>query len=393
MFFSLASLLLTVVSANAHMIMSTPAPYSQDSLNNSPLQADGSDFPCKIRPNMWQPPTKPNNFPAGSTQPLSFIGSATHGGGSCQISLTTDEHPTKNSKWMVIKSFEGGCPADTNGNLGGGQKAADPFHFNFTIPTDIPTGKYTLSWTWFNRVGDREMYMNCAPINVSGGGSGKKRDELLGHRDFFKRDNSKYPPMFVANINGCTTKESKAIRFPNPGPNVQLSQENELQSQGEEACSGQPKFGGDAIKPGAGGSSPTSTSAPEPASTSSSASGGDSNEKSSSPAPSDSSSSSSPSSPSSGGSGSCSPEGDWNCVGGSSFQRCSNGKWTNAEPLAAGTSCKVGQTKNLNVVAPSPSASAGGSGSMKSRSFDSVRRNNRRHAVHFGHMHAVHHLA
>ena len=304
---------------------------------------------------------------------------------------------------MVIKSFEGGCPAATMGNLGGGEKSPDPFHFNFTIPTDIPTGKYTLAWTWFNRVGDREMYMNCAPINVSGGS--EKRDEILDvDHDFFKRDDSKYPPMFVANINGCTTKESKAIRFPNPGPNVQLGQENELQSVGEEACTGDAKFGGDGMKPGAGGGgggpSPTSVSpsnggesstpAPEPSSSSSPNAG---SEPSSTPTPSssDSSPSSSPTGSGQTMTGSCSPEGDWNCVGGSSFQRCSQGKWTGVEQLATGTSCKVGQTKNLEVqAAPESNSSSSADGSddsdLKPRYFESVRRHHRRHLAH-----AVHH--
>lgn len=47
----------------------------------------------------------------GSQQTLSFTGSAVHGGGSCQLSLTKDLKPTKDTDFRVILSIEGGCPA------------------------------------------------------------------------------------------------------------------------------------------------------------------------------------------------------------------------------------------------------------------------------------------
>lgn len=50
-------------------------------------------------------------MPLGSTQQLAFIGSAVHGGGSCQVSITYDQNPTASSTFKVIHSIEGGCPA------------------------------------------------------------------------------------------------------------------------------------------------------------------------------------------------------------------------------------------------------------------------------------------
>ncbi|KKZ68512.1 hypothetical protein EMCG_05847 [[Emmonsia] crescens] len=38
-------------------------------------------------------------------------------------------------------------------------------------------------------------------------------------------------------------------------------------------------------------------------------------------------------------SGACSKEGEWNCIGGTQFQRCASGQWTMAMPVAAGTKC------------------------------------------------------
>jgi hypothetical protein len=363
---------------NAHMIMSSPTPYSKDTLNNSPLAADGSDFPCKLRDNAFEAPETETVIAIGESHPLTFVGSATHGGGSCQISLTTDLKPTKSSEWKVIKSFEGGCPANVDGNMSGGPETPDPYTFDFKIPEGIEAGKYTLAWTWFNRIGNREMYMNCAPITVSGGSSKRSPAEL-------EKRSSSFPPMFVANVNGCTTKESVDIRFPQPGDNVEYKgQPGNLAAEGSEACTGTPTFGGSGITVSAGSSSgsdsgssssgsssgsssapaesasaavsvsiapvPESTpsSAPEPEPVSSTAPA---------PAPATTSSSSGSESGSDSGSvsgaltGSCSTEGQWNCISGTAFQRCASGTWSVAQPMSTGTQCNAGQSEELVVSA------------------------------------------
>jgi hypothetical protein len=38
---------LVAAGVNVHILMSIPIPYGKVNLNNSPLAADGSDFPCK----------------------------------------------------------------------------------------------------------------------------------------------------------------------------------------------------------------------------------------------------------------------------------------------------------------------------------------------------------
>ncbi|KAL8688191.1 MAG: hypothetical protein Q9218_005837 [Villophora microphyllina] len=170
--------------------------------------------------------TQVNVMPVGQPQTISFKGQATHGGGSCQVSLTTDTPPTKDSVFKVIKSIEGGCPSTNPGNVG-----TDPFgygadKFQFSIPDSIPTGKnYTLAWTWFNKIGNREMYMNCAPITVPASSQRRSIDKLE------ERDSnamSALPDMFRANIgsmgNGCSTAISGtvlAIPADNVGTNVQ----------------------------------------------------------------------------------------------------------------------------------------------------------------------------
>lgn len=409
---------------DAHMIMHTPHPYGEDSLTNSPLAADGSDFPCKLRPGVFNPPKSKNIMPIGAPQQLTFKGSATHGGGSCQLSLTTEKEPKKDTKWMVIKSYEGGCPADTTGNLQGGPNSLDPYKFNYTIPEGIKPGDYTLAWTWFNRIGNREMYMNCAPITVTGG-SGKRDDdanegegegeESSSGNNVEKRDGAEFPPMFVANVNGCTTPESKDVRFPNPGKYVdRLGKPQQLAPEGQPACHGKPTFQGEGIKPNAGGSSPTgvttgggaSATSGGSGSTQTSGGGGNGNGNgnaaaSSSPAagggasPTTSQGSGASSTPTSGGSSGggsgggggeakCDTEGDWNCIAGSSFQRCASGKWTKPQQLASGTRCNAGQSKELKIEPepePSPSSS-----NLKARNLTSAMRQHRRRMFH----HEVH---
>lgn len=83
----------------------------------------------------------------------------------------------------------------------------------FTLPKDAPTGEAVFSWNWFNRIGNREMYANCAVINIVNGGSGLSP--------------SVYPTPFVANanVNECTTVANTDAVFPEPGPNVRYGGE------------------------------------------------------------------------------------------------------------------------------------------------------------------------
>ena len=164
----------------------------------------------------------------GAPQTLSFTGSATHGGGSCQVSLTKDLQPTKDSDFRVILSIEGGCPTNQPGNLPPDPNGTGATKFQYSIPKDVAPGEYTLAWTWFNKVGNREMYMNCAPITVTGS---KKRDvdntttAYEFEDNLFKRDLSSLPEMFKANIQSvagdCAVADSTDLQFPDPGQVVQ----------------------------------------------------------------------------------------------------------------------------------------------------------------------------
>ncbi|RGP79986.1 hypothetical protein FLONG3_1930 [Fusarium longipes] len=371
--------------ASAHMLMANPKPYGNP--NNSPLEADGSNFPCKGEVNDG---ASTNTYKAGSTQQLSFIGSAVHGGGSCQVSLTTDKNPTKDSVWKVIHSIEGGCPAKTaTGNLPENANAENPDKYDFKIPDELAAGDYVLAWTWFNHVGNREMYMNCAAVTVEGsGGSESYLDSL--------------PDMFVANIgNDCETPSDTDLAFPNPGSSVSKLKSILTDPKGP-GC--QKPGSGSGSGSGGGNSEPsTPVAAPttaigaqptQPATTTAPGAGsGDGSNGSpeipggafitvSQPAVSQPSATQAPTAPetpnngSDEGSGSdegtgsdeggnggdsgsgsggfaagtaCTSEGEWNCIGGSSFQRCASGAWTPSQGLSSGVTCTPGQGADISM--------------------------------------------
>ncbi|EAA28891.2 hypothetical protein NCU05932 [Neurospora crassa OR74A] len=212
-------LLLTTLTplVASHAMMTFPIPYASPQQGNGPI--NGASFPCHYGgggagANSLQLPSSGYNvFPLGSKQPLRLIGTAVHGGGSCQISITYDNPPTPQSKFKVIKSIEGGCIARNEGGNRPGASAVqvNPDSYEYSIPDDIPAGNGTIAWTWFNKMGYREMYMACGPVQLTG-------EEKPGAKETFES----LPDILVANLdNGCGTPENKDILFPNPGQNVE----------------------------------------------------------------------------------------------------------------------------------------------------------------------------
>ncbi|KAK3326034.1 hypothetical protein B0H66DRAFT_530037 [Apodospora peruviana] len=211
---SLAILLATLPSETAilqvaaHMQLTSPPPLRSthnphtgplpDYSMTTPLSSDGSNFPCKGYLSLLGTPQGASvaTWPAGSTQHMTISGGAVHGGGSCQASLSVDAGQT----WHVLHSYIGACPA-INGDSS----------FSFRVPGDVPETKGAVfSWTWFNNLGNREMYQNCAVVDITGGRSGD---------DFGQR-----PAMFVADVgNGCTTVDSRDVLFPDPGPDLDVN--------------------------------------------------------------------------------------------------------------------------------------------------------------------------
>ncbi|KAH7106706.1 hypothetical protein BKA62DRAFT_740583 [Auriculariales sp. MPI-PUGE-AT-0066] len=199
---SFAVLAAIAAPAFAHMEMSSPSPFRSktnpqyagspliDYSMTAPLDKSGSNFPCKgYHVDLGTVASSQDTITGGKDLTVSIAGGAAHNGGSCQFSLSYDKGQT----WGVIHSVIGHCPLDAS--------------YTFTVPDGVPAGKDVLfAWTWFNHSGNREMYMNCAPVNVDSAGTGLT-----------------VPQMFQANVFGegtCETVEGVDIDFANPGASM-----------------------------------------------------------------------------------------------------------------------------------------------------------------------------
>jgi hypothetical protein len=380
------TLLLCVASVNAHMKMLTPMPYGQSTLDNSPLLADGSDFPCKQRSGVYDAEGASNTMVIGEPQTLSFIGSAVHGGGSCQVSLTTDLQPTASTQWMVIHSIQGNCPSNVTGNLPDDASGLGAAVFQYTIPAGIAPGQYTIAWSWVNKIGNREFYMNCGPATITAA----KKKRYAPEPKVSKRQTS-FPAMFLANMasvdNGCITVEGQDTLYPDPGSSVQMGNigvdlvtppncgSAAAVAPGSPSSNGTspaatPTSSGVGFSPAAASSTPASgaSSAGSPGVFATGASSAPPLATSTavvspipaSSAPAAASSVASAGAPAASGttttagaqSGPCTNEGAWFCLAdGSSFQRCASGVWSAPMAMAAGTTCTPGMSDTLNMTA------------------------------------------
>jgi hypothetical protein len=244
--------------AAAHIVMANPQPFSAEYMATSPLASDGSNFPCQYTGPSSYNFNHMNEMAVGQDQLLSFNGSASHGGGTCQLAVTLDTAPTKSSVWKNIMVLEGGCPVVGNGN--DGTKT-----FKFQIPAGFPNGKATFSWVWNNRIGNREIYMSCAPITVSGGADDGKA--------FY----NSLPDLYVVNMppEDCTVAENGNLIIPNPGQNVirDTSAPGAFISATGPKCAAAKSYSGNDGSSGGGGSGSGSSSAAAPASSAATSTG------------------------------------------------------------------------------------------------------------------------
>ncbi|KAH5208263.1 hypothetical protein HBH68_082720 [Parastagonospora nodorum] len=246
-----AMLAIAPLAAHAHIIMASPVPFGPTGSfpKQDPLKA--ADFPCQNAPSTG---ATVNKWVAGTDTSINLLGSAVHSGGSCQVSVTKDKSPTKDSVWKVIHSWEGGCPDVPPG--GGNWSPADAKAVRpplpFTIPTELPNGEMSMAWTWSNKVGNREFYMNCAAVEISGGAKDDTAFDAL--------------PDMAVNIDGvgktpCTTKEDYDYLYENPGKYVTKNGTGPYMP----LCGGPVTPGGAPVAGGSAPAAPANPGIPSPA--------------------------------------------------------------------------------------------------------------------------------
>ncbi|KAI4518066.1 hypothetical protein K525DRAFT_209447 [Schizophyllum commune Loenen D] len=287
----------------------------------SPLEASGSNFPCKGYLKDTTGKDSVASWQAGSSQQVTLEGSAIHEGGSCQLSISEDEGAT----FKVIKSFIGNCPSSTG-----------PVTLDVDIPKDVKDGDVVFAWTWNNRVGNREFYMNCAIVTIEGGGAGL----------------ASYPDMFVAqlsDINSCTVPEGVDVDYPAPGDQVERADGDDAIGAPAGDCGapgGSTSASGSA--PATSGSAPATESAPASGSASATesapASGSTTSPGSASGTATGSATSSAPASASSAppSTGDSCTEGAIRCDSASSWSQCGSGTWQSEGAVPGGMTCKDG---------------------------------------------------
>ncbi|KAF9347649.1 hypothetical protein BGX26_000889 [Mortierella sp. AD094] len=132
-----------------------PAPSNGQSIDydlNAPIGTSGSkDAPlCK----QTKPSATRTIVKAGQSISTTYSIGAAHGGGHCQWAISYD-----GQNWVVLKTMIRECLKVTGGE----------YSVSVPIPKDAPAGKATFMWLWNNAIGNRELYSNCADIEIQGG--------------------------------------------------------------------------------------------------------------------------------------------------------------------------------------------------------------------------------
>ncbi|KAI9024799.1 hypothetical protein DFJ74DRAFT_631929 [Hyaloraphidium curvatum] len=145
-------------TADAHISMSSPIPRGsplgpwpesqRDYSLMSPLDNGGvgRTYPCQGKPKG----VNTAKWTAGQQVTVTWSGTATHGGGHCQLAVSYDAGST----FVVLDTILGDC-------------LIRGMSHTFTLPADLPASPSAVfAWTWVNAIGNREYYMNCADVEI-----------------------------------------------------------------------------------------------------------------------------------------------------------------------------------------------------------------------------------
>uniref|UniRef100_A0A6C0E1M3 Chitin-binding type-4 domain-containing protein n=1 Tax=viral metagenome TaxID=1070528 RepID=A0A6C0E1M3_9ZZZZ len=109
----------------------------------APLNTPGYSFPCK---GYKKGPS--TQTITGGVVKIVLEGTATHEGGHCQFGVSFDDNT-----FVVLKTVMDSC-------------LLNGLQFDLQLPENIPSGDVTMFWTWVNKIGNREYYMECADVFV-----------------------------------------------------------------------------------------------------------------------------------------------------------------------------------------------------------------------------------
>jgi hypothetical protein len=316
-------------SASAHMIMTEPAQWTipdvdAETGNQAPLKHIPSDFPCQGA----AAEEVAAEYMPGNKYDLKLAGSAVHGGGSAQMLISYKFPPSNNPEdWRVLTSWMGQHPASPGDN----NYPADPTFPNpdngnmkFTIHEGLPSGKAIVAWSWFNKIGNREMYMKCSTVSI--GGSSEEAPDAMNEAAV-----KALPIMFKANTGECETPSAN-IKFPYPGKDV--VEKGELTEIGADSgCYLGAPGGGDGASTTTPETPETPTQSEAPAQTSAAATYApqtpdeETNNEENAPAP--------PAGGCTEGAVVCNPDGTWS--------QCGSGQLWNMGGVGGGNTCKDGK--------------------------------------------------
>lgn len=121
--------------------------------------------------------------------------------------------------------------------------------YDFTVPSHAPSGEALFAWTWQNKIGNREFYMDCAVVQIdSADGSQHRRQDSLDTIDslpgIWKAD--------MKSVNNCETVEGDNPVYPHPGTDV-------VYGDGMDSSSSATEGDCDATSPGSEDAGPPST--------------------------------------------------------------------------------------------------------------------------------------
>jgi len=99
-------------------------------------------------------------YKAGQSIKTEYSIGAPHGGGHCQWAISYDAGKT----WVVLKTLIRDCLKGTS--------SGSSYSVPVPLPKNAPNGNAVFMWLWNNAQGNRELYSNCADIEIQGGSNG-----------------------------------------------------------------------------------------------------------------------------------------------------------------------------------------------------------------------------